>query len=476
MKTRLEYDSLGEVAVDASRLYGAQTQRSLDHFWIGGEKMPQEIIEALLLLKACCAKANGKLKLLEPKRAQAIFRACEEQLAKRDERDYPLVVWQTGSGTQTNMNVNEVIASLATHYLQEKSKGSKKVHPNDEVNLGQSSNDLFPSAMHVAVFRLTIARLWPAFDKITEALKRLSKRYQNTVKVGRTHTMDAVPLTYGDVFGSFLGQLQLAKEQIRWSLEQVKALALGATAVGTGLNAHPKFAAIAIAYLNQRLSCDFRQADNLFCALSGHEAMTGFSGALRTLATSLHKMGNDIRFLASGPRCGLGEIQLPENEPGSSIMPGKVNPTQCEALTQVAVQIMGLDSAVSMASALGQFELNVYKPLIAHNVLRSMALLSDAMEQFTQHALESLQVNEKRVEEMVHQSLMLATLLTQKIGYDKASEVVRKAHLEGLSLKVAAMKLRVLTCEQYDAWVQPDLLLGPRAMKKSAVSKKKIKG
>lgn len=460
MDKRLEKDSLGSVEVDQERLYGAQTARSKNHFWAGQELMPSEVLQALVILKKVAAKVNSDLGFLDPSIAGAIIKAASSLLSHWPVEEFPLVIWQTGSGTQSHMNVNEVLANLSSEILGAQRGHKHPVHPNDHLNLGQSSNDAFPTAMHVATALALKNDLLPSLDRLMHRFQLLGLEYREIIKVGRTHLMDATPLTYGNVFGAFIYQLQLAKEQINASQNQVLELALGATAVGTGVNSHPEFAPRVIEALSKELELSFRQSPNLFSALSGHEPLVGLSGALRTLACALMKMANDIRLLASGPRCGLGELNLPENEPGSSIMPGKINPTQCESLTMICAQVVGCDASVAWAGASGQFELNVYKPLIIHNILRSIRLLHDGMDQFTLYALEGLKVNEKRCKENVERSLMLATVLNEVIGYDNAAKIVRKAYLEDISLKDAALELKLLSASEFDRLVSPQKLLG----------------
>lgn len=462
---RIEKDSLGSVEVDQERLYGAQTERSKRHFWAGGERMPKELLEALVLLKKQAALTNEQLGLLDSKIAKAIAQAADMVLQAWPEQEFPLVIWQTGSGTQSHMNVNEVLANLASELLGGQRGNKHPVHPNDHVNMGQSSNDIFPTAMHIAASKMVREELFPSIKAMINEFSRLSLEFCDVVKVGRTHVMDAAPLRFSDVFGAFGYQLFLAQEQITNALEQVLELALGGTAVGTGINSHPKMAPLVIEGLAQKLDLPFKQSANLFSALSGHEPLVGLSSALRTLACALFKMANDIRLLASGPRCGIGEIQLPENEPGSSIMPGKVNPTQCEALTMIAVQVMGCDSAIAFAAASGQFELNVYKPLIIHNVLRMIKLLHEGMDQFVLHALKDLKVNKKRCQEHLERCLMLATVLNEIIGYDGASKIVRYAYSKDLSIKQAALELNILSESDFDRVVQVEKMLNARKEK-----------
>jgi fumarate hydratase class II len=456
---RIEKDSLGSVEVDEERLYGAQTARSKLHFWAGSEKMPQQLLESLVLIKKEAAAVNEELGLLDSRLSKAIEQSAQGLLQNWLSEEFPLVIWQTGSGTQSNMNVNEVLASLANERLGAKRGDKSPVHPNDHVNMGQSSNDVFPTAMHIASAGYVKQSLLPSLEHMINHWLRLSLEYEGVIKVGRTHLMDAAPLTYGDVFGAYASQLVLAKDQIEQALLQVYELALGATAVGTGLNSHPQMAPKVIERIAKQLLLPFKQASNLFSALSGHEPLLGLSAALRTLACALMKIANDVRWLASGPRCGIGELSLPENEPGSSIMPGKVNPTQCESLTMIAAQVMGCDSVIAWAAASGQFELNVYKPLIIHNLLRSASLLKEGMDQFSHYALQDLKVNTKRTQEHLDRCLMLATVLNQIIGYDQSAKIVRLAYTKDLSLKEAALALGFLSAREFEARVKPEKML-----------------
>lgn len=452
---RIEKDSLGEVQVDDSRLYGAQTQRSLDHFRIGGHIMPQEIIQALLIIKKCAAQTNLELGLLDNKTADLICRSIESLKSTEFHSEFPLSVWQTGSGTQTNMNVNEVIANRAAE-LEGLPKGKKTpIHPNDHVNRSQSSNDVFPSAMHIALVVLLRKKLIPTLDAFIQAFKEKEKEFQSIIKVGRTHLMDAVPMRLSDEISAFRAQIESGKEALLFAQTHLLELALGGTAVGTGLNCPPHFKEKVIQKIAKETSIPFIPARNSFEALSCHDSALELSGALRRIAVSYMKIANDIRLLASGPRCGIGELVLPENEPGSSIMPGKVNPTQCESMTQVACQVLGNDAAISFASTHGHFQLHVFKPLIAKNCIESIHLLADSASSFIEFCLKGMRANEPKIKSLLEQSLMLATSLSPVIGYDKAAEVALWAHHHNLSLKEAAMKLTSLSEEQFDQIVDP---------------------
>ncbi|CAH0355716.1 class II fumarate hydratase [Aquabacterium sp. CECT 9606] len=460
--TRTETDSFGPIDVPAEALWAAQTARSLHFFAIGEQRMPLPLIHALAWVKWAAAHVNQDLGLLDPGKAQAVASAAQQVALGQFDAEFPLSVWQTGSGTQSNMNVNEVIANLASQALGG-SLGSKRlVHPNDDVNLGQSSNDVFPTAMHVAVAKEAQTRLLPALESLRSVLSDKAAAFADVVKIGRTHWQDATPVTLGQEFGGYQAQLALCDKAIGHALQAVHALAIGGTAVGTGLNTHPEFGIRVAALLGQHLQLPLRQADNLFAAMAGHEALVAFHGSLRMLAVALTKIANDIRLMASGPRAGLGELQLPENEPGSSIMPGKVNPTQVEAMTMVCAQVMGHDAAIGFAASQGHFELNVYKPLIALNTLDSLRLLSDAMNSFAHHCVKGIKVNHTRVEELLQRSLMLVTALAPHIGYDQASAVAKHAQQNGTSLREAALALNAVTGEEFDRWVDPQQMLGPR--------------
>ncbi len=456
--TRIETDSLGAVAVPAQHYWGAQTERSIHNFPFG-QRMPLPVVHAFGQLKAACAEVNRDLGKLDPELCSAIVAAAEEVAAGALDAEFPLKVWQTGSGTQSNMNANEVIANRAIEALGGELGSKRPVHPNDHVNLSQSSNDTFPAAMHVAVVLELERQMLPALQGLMGALQAKATAYAEIIKIGRTHLQDAVPLSLGQEFGGYVAQLRLGLDAIDASLPAVRELAIGGTAVGTGLNAPKGFGELVAKRLGERLGTAFSSAPNKFQALAGHEGLAMAHGALTVLAGSLMKIANDIRWLGSGPRCGLGELVLPENEPGSSIMPGKVNPTQCESLTMVAVQVMGNNTAVQLAASQGNFELNVFKPVIAHNVLESIELLAGACRTFREHCIEGLQANEARIETLLDQSLMLVTALTPAIGYDRASAIAKHAHNHQLSLKEAALVLGEISAEEFDRWVQPQQMV-----------------
>ena len=449
---------MGTIAVPAAHYWGAQTQRSITNFPFG-QRMPLAIVHAFGQLKAACAEANRDLGKLDPSLCAAIVTASDEVAAGSLDAEFPLKVWQTGSGTQSNMNANEVIANRAIEGLSGVLGSKSPVHPNDHVNLSQSSNDTFPAAMHIAAVLELERTLLPAVEELAAALQARATAWAGLVKIGRTHLQDAVPLSLGQEFSGYVAQLQLSLEAIRASLPRLRELAIGGTAVGTGLNAPRGFGEAVAARLSERLGTAFASAPNKFQALAGHEAIATTHGALTVLAGSLMKIANDIRWLGSGPRCGLGELVLPENEPGSSIMPGKVNPTQCESLTMVAVQVMGNNTAVQLAASQGNFELNVFKPLIAHNVLESIELLAGGCRSFREHCIEGLKVNEARIERLLNQSLMLVTALTPAIGYDRASGIAKHAHRHGLSLKEAALVLGEISGEEFDQLVRPERMV-----------------
>lgn len=463
-KTRTETDSFGSIEVPAKALWGAQTARSLHFFAIGEQRMPLEVIHAIAWIKWAAAGVNQRLGLLDASKALAIAQAAHQVAAGDYDDAFPLSVWQTGSGTQSNMNVNEVVAHLASRALQaDTSQQGVVVHPNDDVNLGQSSNDVFPSAMHIAIATQVKHRLLPSLLDLRKALADKEHAFRSLVKIGRTHMQDATPLTLGQEFSGYQAQLAICQGSLQFALKGVYALAIGGTAVGTGLNTHPKFGARVAAALAAQLGLPLVQADNLFAALAGHEALVGLHASLKMLAIALTKMGNDIRLMGSGPRAGLGELALPENEPGSSIMPGKVNPTQIEALTMVCAQVMGHDVAIGFAANQGQFELNVYKPLIALNTLDSSRLLSDAMRGFTRHCLVGLEANPKRIDQLVQDSLMLVTALAPHIGYDRAAQIAKYAQQNSCTLRDAALTLGLVSGKQFDAWVDVQAMLGPNA-------------
>ena len=457
---RQEKDSMGVIEVNDDALWGAQTQRSLRYFAIGTEQMPLPVIHALARIKRAAALVNAGLGLLDEALAEKISDAAAEVVAGRWDTQFPLRVWQTGSGTQSNMNVNEVIANRANEMAGQSRGGKTPVHPNDHVNLGQSSNDVFPSAMHIAAALAIHRGLLPALAHLEGELERKTGDFAHLIKVGRTHLMDAVPLTLGQEFSGYVAQLRQGIHALEQTLPGLYALALGGTAVGTGLNCHPDFASAVCARLHAELGLPFRPAANAFAALAGHEALLQLSAALRGMAMSLIKIANDIRWMASGPRAGLGELHLPENEPGSSIMPGKVNPTQAEALTMVCVQIYGNDAAIAFAASQGNFELNVYKPLIAYNILQSIALLGDAVRSFSDHCLRDLQPAEDQLRQSMEESLMLVTALTPVIGYERAAAAAQHAHREGCTLRAAVLHLGHLSAEEFDRYMRPERMLG----------------
>ena len=455
---RLESDSMGAIEVPDQHFWGAQTQRSI-HYFRFGQAMPLELVHAFGALKAACAEVNQAKGRLAPELAALIVAAAEEVAAGTLDAEFPLKVWQTGSGTQTNMNVNEVIANRAIQASGGVLGSKSPVHPNDHVNLSQSSNDTFPAALHVAVAIELERSLIPAVEALRDALGQKAEAFATIIKIGRTHLQDAVPLSLGQEFGGYVAQLELGLETLRAALPQVHQLAIGGTAVGTGLNAPAGFGEAVAARLAARIGLPFSSAPNKFQALAGHEPLAAAHGALTVLAGSLLKIANDIRWLASGPRCGLGELVLPENEPGSSIMPGKVNPTQAESLTMVAVQVMGNNTAVQLAASQGNFELNVFKPLIAHNLLESIELLSGSCTSFREHCIEGLEANGSRIETLLDQSLMLVTALTPQVGYDRACAIAKHAHNHQLSLREAALVLGEISAEQFDNWVQPNQMI-----------------
>jgi len=456
LQTRTESDSMGKIDVPADRYYGAQTARSLIHFAIGKDTMPPELIRAFGILKKAAALVNQDLGKLPADKTALITQAADEVISGKLNAHFPLRIWQTGSGTQTNMNVNEVISNRAIE-ISGGAMGSKKpIHPNDDVNMSQSSNDTFPAAMHIAAATETRQKLLPAIKKLRDALDAKASEFAGIVKIGRTHLQDATPLTLGQEFSGYVNLLDRDGGRVAMALDGLYDLAIGGTAVGTGLNAHPEFAERAAKKIAELTNLPFRSHPNKFAALSAHDELVYASGALKTLAASLMKIANDIRWLASGPRCGLGELSLPENEPGSSIMPGKVNPTQAEAITMVAVQVMGNDAAIGFAGSQGNFELNVFKPVIIFNYLHSVELLADAMNSFVAHCVQGIEVNTTQIEHYVHNSLMLVTALAPEIGYDAAAQVAKAAHHSHISLREAAIKLGFVTAEKFDALVKPE--------------------
>ncbi len=459
--TRTETDTFGPIEVPADRYWGAQTQRSLQNFRIGGERLPAPLIRALGLVKQAAALVNRDLGELEPRLAEAIARAAAEVAQGKFDDEFPLVVWQTGSGTQSNMNANEVIANLANEMLGGARGQKSPVHPNDHVNRGQSSNDTFPTAMHIAAAREIVERLLPALRHLHRALDEKAKAFADLVKIGRTHLQDATPVTLGQEFSGYAAQVRLGMARIEATLPGLYALAQGGTAVGTGLNAHPEFASRFAAKIAELTGLPFVSAENKFEALASHDALVFTQGALASLAAGLFKIANDIRLMGSGPRSGIGEIALPENEPGSSIMPGKVNPTQAEALTMVCAQVIGNATTVNVAGSQGHFELNVFKPVIASAVLQSIRLLADAAVSFTDNCVVGITPNRERLEELLRRSLMLVTALAPKIGYDKAAAIAKAAHKNGTTLKEEALRLGYVTEEEFDALVRPEGMLAP---------------
>lgn len=456
MKTRIETDTMGKIEVPTDRYWGAQTQRSLQHFRIGGDRFPREMIRAFGILKKACALVNRDLGLLPEDKVRVIVQAADEVIRGQLDDHFPLVVWQTGSGTQTNMNVNEVIANRAIELLGGELGTKRPIHPNDDVNKCQSSNDTFPTAMHIAAVAQIRGHLVPAVRRLRDTLHRKAQEFADIVKIGRTHLQDAVPLTLGQEMSGWVSQLDHALEHIEATMPHLCELAIGGTAVGTGLNAHPEFAQRAARKIADLTGQPFVSAENKFEALAAQDALVAAHGALKALAASLMKIANDVRWLASGPRCGIGEIMIPENEPGSSIMPGKVNPTQCEALTMVCAQVFGNDVAVNVGGASGNFELNVFKPLIIHNVLHSVRLLADACGSFEEHCARGIEPDRGRIRRHLERSLMLVTALAPVLGYDRAAEIAKKAHREGLTLKEAAVSLGYLTAEEFDRHVRPE--------------------
>ena len=460
-QVRVESDSMGKIEVPNDRYYGAQTARSLIHFDIGRDTMPRELIRAFGILKKAAALVNQDLKKLSPEKARLIVQAADEVISGKLDEHFPLRVWQTGSGTQTNMNANEVISNRAIEIAGGVMGSKKPIHPNDDVNMSQSSNDTFPTAMHIAAATRVAEALIPALIRLRDAIDAKAREFQDVVKIGRTHLMDATPLTVGQEMSGWVSLLDRDIARLQMTLPGLYDLAIGGTAVGTGLNAHPEFAERAAQKISELTGLPFQSHPNKFAALSAHDEIVFASGALKTLGASLMKIANDIRWLASGPRAGFGEITLPENEPGSSIMPGKVNPTQSEAMTMVAVQVFGNDAAIGFAGSQGNFQLNVYKPVMIHNFLNSVRLLSDACRSFTDHCIVGMQLERDRIRENVANSLMLVTALTPKIGYDKAAEIAHKAHHDHSSLRAAALKLGYLTEKEFDELVRPEKMTHP---------------
>ncbi|AXH12144.1 class II fumarate hydratase [Halarcobacter bivalviorum] len=461
---RIEKDTMGEMQVPNDKYWAAQTQRSIENFPIGNETMPSEIIEGFSFLKKACAIVNYKLERLDKKKCEAIKEACDEVIEKKLEGNFPLVVWQTGSGTQSNMNMNEVIANRATEILGSDFRKEKLVHPNDDVNKGQSSNDTYPTAMRISFVLELQKQLIPAIKILRKTFKKKSKKFNNIVKIGRTHLQDATPLTLGQELSAYVDMLNKALEQINDSMKYICELAIGGTAVGTGLNSHPEFSQMVCKVLNKQTKTKykFKSHPNKFHALTAHDGEVVLSGALNALASNLMKIANDIRWLASGPRCGIGELNIPENEPGSSIMPGKVNPTQSEAMTMVAVQVMGNHTTVSVSASQGNFELNVFKPVIAYNILQSIKLLSDTMLAFNDKCAVGIEPNKKNIEKYLNDSLMLVTALNPYIGYENAALIAKTAHKNGTTLKEEAIKLKLLSEEEFEKYVKPEEMTYPK--------------
>ena len=460
---RMERDTFGEIAVPNARLWGAQTQRSLQNFRISSEKQSPELITALAVIKRAAAEVNEGLGVLDANKAKAITQAADEIIDGKHPEEFPLAVWQTGSGTQTNMNLNEVIANRASELLGGERGEARKVHPNDDVNRGQSSNDVFPTAMHVATAYAIVKHLLPALKTLRDTLDGKAKAFADIVKIGRTHLQDATPLTLGQEFSGYVAQLDHGVRHVEAALPHLYELAQGGTAVGTGLNAHPQFADKVAAAIGKLTGLPFVSAPNKFEVMAAADALVFAHGALKTVAASLNKIANDIRWLASGPRCGLGELSIPENEPGSSIMPGKVNPTQSEALTMLCAQVFGNDVAVNIGGASGNFELNVFRPMIAHNVLQSIRLLADGAHSFNDNCAVGIEPNRERIDTLLNESLMLVTALNPHIGYDKAAQIAKKAHKEGTTLKASALALGYVTEQQFDEWVRPKDMVGHSA-------------
>ena len=459
-KTRSETDSMGAIDVSADRYWGAQTERSLHHFNIGNDVMPREMIRALGVLKKACALVNHDLGKLPEDKLKFIVQACDEVIGGKLDDHFPLRIWQTGSGTQTNMNANEVISNRAIELAGGVMGSKKPIHPNDDVNMSQSSNDTFPTAMHIAAAE-RMNKLIPRVQEVREAIVAKAEEFKDVVKIGRTHLQDATPLTVGQEMSGWASLLERDIDRMKATLPGLYDLAIGGTAVGTGLNAHPEFAERAAKKIAELTGLPFKSHPNKFAALSAHDEMVFCSGGLKTLAASLMKIANDVRWLASGPRCGLGELVIPENEPGSSIMPGKVNPTQSEAMTMVAVQVMGNDAAIGFADSQGNFELNVFKPVIIHNLLHSIRLIHDACHGFVEYCIAGMTINREKIDEHLRDSLMLVTALNEHIGYDNAAKIAKNAHKKGISLRESAIELELLTGEQFDEWVKPEEMTHP---------------
>ncbi|WP_127533133.1 class II fumarate hydratase [Paenibacillus kobensis] len=462
MEYRMEKDTMGEIRVPADKLWGAQTQRSLENFRIGGDRMPVEVVHAMAVVKKAAAQANGELGVLDTEKSEAIGQAVDDILNGELDDQFPLVVWQTGSGTQTNMNVNEVVARRANERLEQQGSGTR-IHPNDDVNRSQSSNDTFPAAMHIAGLLAVEETLLPALAELRDTFSAKAEQFRGIVKIGRTHLQDATPLTLGQEVSGWHAMLAETEAMLQSSLGGMRSLALGGTAVGTGINAHPGFAALVAEKVSGLTGQSFVTAPNKFHALTSHDAIVYVHGAIKALAANLMKIANDVRWLASGPRSGIGELIIPENEPGSSIMPGKVNPTQCEALTMVVCQVMGSDAAIGFAASQGNFELNVFKPVIIYNFMKSVRLLADAMRSFNEHCAVGIEPNEGTIRRNLEQSLMLVTALNPHIGYENAAAIAKKAHKEGTTLREAAVASGLLTGEQFDTYVRPENMVGPNA-------------
>lgn len=463
MEFRIEHDTMGEVKVPNDKYWGAQTERSFENFKIGTEKMPKELIYSFAKLKRSLAVVNNNLGKLNSEKKNAIVQACDEIIAGKFDDNFPLAIWQTGSGTQSNMNMNEVIANRASEILGADFRKEKKIHPNDDVNMSQSSNDTFPTAMSIVSVIQLEKKLLPSLEALRDTFAKKVKEFDSIVKIGRTHLQDATPLTLGQEFSGYLSMLEHSKEQIIASLPTLRELAIGGTAVGTGLNAHPELSEKVSAELSSFTGVKFVSSPNKFHALTSHDAISFAHGALKALAANLMKIANDVRWLASGPRCGLGELLIPENEPGSSIMPGKVNPTQCEALTMVAVQVMGNDAAIGFAASQGNFELNVFKPVIIYNFLQSLDLLADAMHSFNIHCAVGIEPNREKIAHNLHNSLMLVTALNPHIGYENAAKVAKNAHKKNISLKESALELGLVSAEDFDKFVVPENMIKPKA-------------